>query len=63
MKIKKMLHEGAVDPVNTERDIPIFFAPNKDRAMRFCVDYSKLNTATVRDLYSQLGMDESIDYL
>ena len=40
-----------------------FFVPKKDGKLRFCVDYRRLNTMTVKDSYPLPRMDECIDSL
>ena len=39
------------------------FAPKKDGKLRFCIDYHRLNTLTVKDSYPLPRMDECIDSL
>ncbi|MFM7856174.1 MAG: reverse transcriptase/ribonuclease H family protein, partial [Flammeovirgaceae bacterium] len=42
---------------------PVLFAKKKDGSLRFCVDYRKLNNATVKDKYSLPLIDELFDRL
>jgi len=62
-EIDKMLGMGVIEPAQTEWASPIVFAPKKDGAMRFCVDYRRLNAMTLRDSYPIPRMDECIDSL
>ena len=42
---------------------PVLFVPKKDGKLRFCIDYRKLNSMTVKDTYPLPRMDECIDTL
>lgn len=49
--IDRMLRLGVTEPATAEVASPVAFIPNKDGILRFCVDYRKINTVTVRILY------------
>lgn len=42
-EIDKMLQLGEIEPEQTEWMSPIFFVPKKDGALRFFVEYRRLN--------------------
>lgn len=45
-KIDKMLAENIIEPERTEWAAPIVFVLKKNRTLRFCVKYGKLNAVT-----------------
>ena len=62
-EIDKQLKAGVIEPSNSEWAAPVLFAPKKDGRLRFCIDYRRLNTITVKDSYPIPRMDECIDSL
>ena len=62
-EVKKQLAAGVIEPSNSEWASPVLFAPKKDGRLRFCIDYRRLNTMTVKDSYPLPRMDECIDTL
>ena len=38
-EIRKMLDAGVIEPATSEWASPIVLVPNKDRSLRFCVNY------------------------
>ena len=62
-EIDKQLKAGVIEPSNSEWAAPVLLAPKKDGRLRFCIDYSRLNTITVKDSYPIPRMDECIDSL
>ena len=56
-----MLDAGVIEPANSEWASPVVLAPNPDGSLRFCVNYRKLNSLTVKDTYPLPRMDECID--
>lgn len=58
-----MVKGNIADPATTEWASLIVFALTKDAGLRFCVQYQKLNAATVRDSYLIPQTDECIDSL
>lgn len=38
-------------PVVADRASPLLFVPKKDESLRFCVDYRRFATVTLRDRY------------
>jgi hypothetical protein len=56
-----MLRAGVIEPATSEWASPVVLVPKHDGSMRFCIDYRRLNTVTVRDSYPLPRMDECID--
>ena len=58
-----MLKQRFIELSTSEWAAPVVFAPKKDGSLRFCIDYRRLNTLTIRDSYPIPRMDECIDSL
>lgn len=58
-----MLQKGFIEPSTTPWASPVVLAPKKDGTYRFCVEYLRLNSVTVRDLYLLPLIDDFIDSL
>ena len=48
--IQDLLAKGVVTPSNSSYDAPVVVR-KKDRSIRLCVDYRRLNSKTVKDVY------------
>ncbi|MGH0053304.1 MAG: reverse transcriptase/ribonuclease H family protein, partial [Sphaerochaetaceae bacterium] len=62
-EIDRMLRLGVIEKAQSPWASPVVFAPKKDGTLRFCVDYRRLNSVTIRDTYPIPKMDECIDSL
>lgn len=66
-ELKKRLEEYLewkhIRPSSSPYGAPVLFAKKKDGTLRFCVDYRKLNNATIKDNYSLPRADELFDRL
>ncbi len=51
MYINDKLVRGYIRPLTSLVGTPVIFVPKKDRKLRLCIDYHKLNTITVKDKY------------
>ena len=61
--INDMLERNVIEPSSSPWASPIVLVRKKDGTTRFCVDYRKLNEATVKDAYPLPRIDETLDHL
>ncbi|CAM5131992.1 unnamed protein product [Eretmochelys imbricata] len=62
-EVRDMLALGVIQPSASPWASPVVLVPKKDRSVRFCVDYRKLNAITVSDAYPMPRPDELLDKL
>ena len=62
-ELDKMLKLGIVRPSASEWASPVHLVPKKDGSTRFCVDYRKLNSVTIKDRYPLPVIREIFDQL
>lgn len=60
-EIDRMLEMGVIERAQSPWASPVVFAPKKDGTLRFCTDYRRLNSVTIRDTYPTPKMDECMD--
>ena len=60
-EVHRMLEADIVEPAQSEWASPVVLFPKPDGSLRFCVDYRKLNAATVKDTYPLPRMGDVID--
>ena len=58
-----MQEQGIIEPSTSEWASPVVLVKKKDGALRLCVDYRKLNGASLSDAYPMPRIDELIDRL
>jgi hypothetical protein len=61
--LKEMIDQGIISPSASPWAAPVILAPKKDGSLRFCIDYRKLNAATIRDAYPIPRIDDTLDSL
>ena len=59
--VAEMLTGGQIDPSDSPWSSPVVLVTKKDGGTRFCVDYHRLNDATVKDAYPLPRIDDTLD--
>ncbi|CAB4012519.1 Retrovirus-related Pol poly from transposon, partial [Paramuricea clavata] len=61
--VDKMLKDGVIEPSTSPWSSPVVLVAKKNGNLRFCVDYRKLNDATIKDSYPLPRIDDTLDAL
>ena len=61
--LKEMFEIGAISESKSPWASAVVLVRKKDGSLRFCIDLRKLNSRTVKDAYSLLRIDETLDCL
>ena len=61
--VEEMLTGGQIEPSDSPWSAPVVLVTKKDGGTRFCVDYRRLNLATVKDAYHLPRIDDTLDML
>ena len=61
--IDDMLTHDIIRPSTSPYSSPIVLVPKKSGEKRFCIDYRRLNSITVKDKYPLPRIDDTIDHL
>ena len=62
-ELEKMLAQGIVEPSDSPWSAPICLVKKKDGSCRFCIDFRRLNSVTVKDAYPLPRIDDTLDAL
>ena len=62
-EIQEMIAHLIIEPSTSEWAAPIVLVKKKDGSLRLCVDYRRLNSASVTDAYPMPRIDDMIDQL
>ena len=62
-EVQSMLRRGIIEPSSSPWASPAVLVRKKDKSLRYCVDYRKLNFLTVKDSYPLPRIDASLESL
>ena len=62
-ELEKMLAQGIVEPSDSPWSALICLVKKKDGSVRFCIDFRRLNSVTVKDAYPLPRIDDTLDAL
>ena len=61
--LEEMQHQEVIEPCQSDWASNIILVKKKDGSIRFCVDYRKLNSLTIKDAYPLPRIDTCLDTL
>ena len=62
-QLKDLLDKGVIRPSISSLDAPVLFVKKKDRSLKMCIDYLKLNKVTIKNKYPLLWIDDLFNKL
>ena len=63
VQLQELLDKGFIRPNTSPWGVPVLFAKKKDKTLRLCIDYRKLNRVTIKNRYPLLRIDDLFDQL
>ena len=63
VQIQELLGKGFIRPRTSPWGAPVLFAKKKDKTLRLCIDYRKLNRVTIKNRYPLQRIDDLFDQL
>ena len=60
-QVQQMLSSGVIHPSNSSWASPVVMVKKKDGSLRFCVDFRRLNVATIKDTHPIPRIDDLLD--
>ena len=61
--LEENLHKGFIEPSQAPFTAPVLFIWKENGALRFCIDYQKLNALTKKDQYLLSLIDETLAWI
>ncbi|MCW4250032.1 MAG: RNase H-like domain-containing protein [Candidatus Thiodiazotropha endolucinida] len=61
--LKEMIEADAIRPSSSPYSSNVVLVRKKDGSLRFCIDFRKLNSRTIKDAYTLPRIDDTIDTL
>ena len=58
-----MLHTGVIKPSNSPWSSPVCMVRKKDGSYRYCVDYRRMNSVTIKDAFPVPDVKDALDSL
>ena len=62
-QVKEMLRDEVIRPSTSPWTSPVVMVKKKDGSMRFCVDFRKMNDATIKDAHPLPRIDDTLESL
>ena len=63
VQLQELLEKGFIKPSTSPWGTPVLFAKKKDKTLRLCIDYRKLNRVTIKNQYPLQRIDDLFDQL
>ena len=63
VQIQGLLDKGFIRPSTSLWGAPVLFAKKKDKTLRLCIDYRRLNRVTIKNRYPLPRIDDLFDQL
>ena len=63
LQLKDLTNKGFIQPSISPWDASVLFVKKKDRTLRICIDYQKLNKVTIKNKYPLPRIDDLFDQL
>ena len=63
VQLQELLDKGFIRPSTSPWGAPVLFVKKKDKTLRLCIDYRKLNRVTIKNRYQLPRIDDLFDQL
>jgi hypothetical protein len=63
LEAKQLLERGQIEESDSPWSSPVVLGKKKDKTIRFCIDYRRLNAITIKDAFPLPRIDEMFDQL
>jgi len=61
--LNEMLQTGVIEPSNSPWSSPVCMVRKKDGSYRYCVDYRRMNSVTIKDAFPVPDVKDALDSL